>query len=191
MGTHIRIVVDAPARTGVPSPAAAADAIEALLRRYDATLSRFKPDSELCSLNDDPRATVPASELLRGAISAALDAAERTGGLVDPTVYDDLLTAGYRETWDQSRRLDLQAALAESDAPRRPAQPRPEQRWREISVDDEAGTITRPPGLHVDTGGTGKGHAADLAASLLDGYTTCAVDCGGDLRVGGDSGVES
>ena len=190
MGTHIRIVVDAPARTGVASPAAAADAIEALLRRYDAALSRFRPGSELCALNADPRATVPASELLRDAVSAALDAAERTDGLVDPTVYDDLLTAGYRDTWDQTRRLDLQSALAESDAPRHPARPRPEQRWREISVDDAAGTITRRPGLHLDTGGTGKGHAADLAAALLDGYTTWVVDCGGDLRVGGDSGVE-
>ncbi len=190
MGTHIRIVVDAPSRAGVDPPAQAADAIEELLRRYDDALSRFKPGSELCALNEDPRATVPASELLRSAVGAALDAAARTAGLVDPTVYDELLAAGYRETWDKARRLDLRAALAENDAPRRPARPRPEQRWREITVDDAAGTITRPPGLHLDTGGTGKGHAADLAAALLDGYTTWAVDCGGDLRVGGDSGVE-
>ena len=190
MGTHIRLVIDAPPRPDLPSPAEAADAIEAMLRDYDARLSRFKPDSELCALNADPRETVPASALLRSAIRAALDAAQRSDGLVDPTVYDDLLAAGYRDTWDTARRLPLRDALAACDAPRVPARPRPEQRWRSIRVDDAAGTITRPPGLHLDTGGTGKGHAADLGAAMLDGYTTWAVDCGGDLRVGGDSGVE-
>ncbi len=189
MGTHIRIVIDAPARDDVPAPAATADAIEALLRDYEATLSRFKPDSELSALNADPRPCVPASALLRGAITAALQAAELTDGLVDPTLHDELVVAGYAVSWDSARRLDLRAALAEVDAPRRSAAPRPDARWREVHVDDAAGAITRPPGLHLDTGGTGKGHAADLAAELLGGYTTWVVDCGGDLRVGGDSGV--
>ena len=189
MGTHIRIVIDAPARDDVPAPAATADAIEALLRGYEAALSRFKPDSELSALNADLRETVPASGLLRGAITAALQAAELTGGLVDPTLHDELVGAGYAESWDRERRLDLQTALADVGTPRGPAAPRPDARWREVRVDDAAGTITRPPGLHLDTGGTGKGHAADLAAELCGGYATWVVDCGGDLRIGGDSGV--
>ena len=37
--------------------------------------------------------------------------------------------------------------------------------------------------MRFDTGGTGKGLAADLLASRLDGRW--AIDCGGDIRVGG------
>jgi thiamine biosynthesis lipoprotein len=52
-------------------------------------------------------------------------------------------------------------------------------------VDEEAGTIARPPGLRFDTGGSGKGLAADLIADRLQGYSRFLVDCGGDIRIGG------
>lgn len=54
-----------------------------------------------------------------------------------------------------------------------------------MRVDDAAGTIDRPPGLRLDLGGSGKGHAADRVARLLSGADSWAIDCGGDLRVGG------
>ncbi len=189
MGTHIRLLIGPRARNDVPEPALVADRVEEFLRMYDRTLSRFKPESELCALNSDRRTSVPASDLLCSAIRAALEAAELSGGLVDPTVLEDLEDAGYRESWDTARRLELRAALRESPAPRRPAQARRDRRWRQIDVDGRTGTITRPPGLRVDTGGTGKGHAAELAGAMLSGYEHWAVDCGGDVRIGGDSGV--
>ena len=187
MGTHVRLLVGPPAPGG-PAPADAADAVETLLRDYDRRLSRFRPDSELNALNADPRPVVPASALLRSAVRAALSAAERTSGLVDPVVLDGMRAAGYETSWDTARRLDLREALVVAGPTRRPASPDLLGRWRHITVDDDAGTISRPPGLRIDTGGTGKGHAADLAAELLDGLTTWAVDCGGDLRIGGTAG---
>lgn len=51
-----------------------------------------------------------------------------------------------------------------------------------------AGTVTRPPGVRLDLGGTGKGYAADLAAAVLEGAGRWLVDCGGDLRTGGFEG---
>ena len=187
MGTDVRIVVGPPARPGLDPPGAAADAVEAFLRRYDETLSRFRPDSELSKLNADPREVVPASPLLRSALLAALEAAELTGGLVDPALLDGIEAAGYRASWEPRRRIGLRAALGEAPATRRAARPDPRFRWRLIVVDDATGTVRRPPGLRIDTGGTGLGHAADLAADLLDGYTHWMVDCGGDLRIGGDA----
>jgi thiamine biosynthesis lipoprotein len=188
MGSDVRIVVGPPVRAGVLSPPEAADAVEGLLREYDATLSRFRPDSELSRLNVDPREVVPASALLRAAVHAALEAAELSGGLVDPALLDGVEAAGYRGSFEPGRRLDLRRALREASGARRAAHPDPRARWRFISVDDVAGTVTRPVGLRLDTGGTGKGHAADLAAELLDGYAFWMVDCGGDVRVGGDGG---
>ena len=42
-----------------------------------------------------------------------------------------------------------------------------------------------PPGVAFDTGGTGKGLAADMVVDALRGYSRVVVDCGGDVRIGG------
>ncbi len=184
MGSDVRIVVGPPVRAGVPSPPEAADAVEALLREYDATLSRFRPDSELSRLNVDPREVVPASALLR----AASTPRSRPRSCPAASSTRRCSTASRRPaTAGRSSRLAGSTCAARCARPRgarRSAHPDPRARWRLISVDDVAGTITRPVGLRLDTGGTGKGHAADLAAELLDGYAYWMVDCGGDVRVG-------
>ncbi len=149
-------------------------------------LSRFKPDSELSQLNRDPRGTVPASPLMRRFVSAAIEVAELTGGLVDATLLDALERAGYAEDFDRARALPLAEAAAGSP---RPAAPSASARWREIAVDDSAGTITRPPGVRLDSGGVAKGLAADLVAPLLEAHASFAVNCSGDLRIGGVAGV--
>jgi thiamine biosynthesis lipoprotein len=45
--------------------------------------------------------------------------------------------------------------------------------------------VTRPPGLRLDPGGIAKGLLADLVGEPLADFATFAVDCCGDLRVGG------
>ena len=50
--------------------------------------------------------------------------------------------------------------------------------------------VTRPAGVRLDTGGCGKGLAADLAAERLGGYRTFVIDAGGDLRLGGERPLE-
>jgi FAD:protein FMN transferase len=151
-------------------------------------LSRFKPDSELSQLNRDRRETVPASPLMRRFVSAALEVAELTGGLVDATLLDALEQAGYADDFDSARALPLAEAGA-ATASFRPAAPSASARWREIVVDDSAGTITRPPGVRLDSGGVAKGLAADLVAPLLEGHASFAVNCCGDLRIGGKARV--
>ena len=190
MGTRVRILVGPPAREGVDAPEVAADRVEAFLRDYEARLSRFREDSELSLLNADPREEVPASELLRGAVRAAIEAAEISGGLVDPTLLGELQSVGYADRWTGEKRIDLGEALAGERPAAASACASPQQRWREIEVDDDAGVIRRPVGLQIDNGGSGKGHAADLASGLLDGYEHWAVDCGGDIRIGGETAVE-
>lgn len=160
-----------------------------LLERMDARLSRFDPHSELSRLNRDPRATVPASPLLRSAVRAACWAAERSGGLTDPTLLAALTAQGYGASLAGVAAPSLRAALAAAPA-RRAARPHPDARWRAIAVDGEHGTITRPPGLAIDTGGSTKGLAADAVAHLLAAQPRLVVDCGGDLRVRAPRPVE-
>ncbi len=183
MGSHVRLLIGEPGPGMAPAPAAADRAREFIVG-FDAALSRFKPDSELSALNADPRKCVPASELLRAAVKAGLTAAERSGGLVDPTLADEIESAGYVASRAGVPGAPLAVALGEAPA-RHPASPNPAARWRRFEVDDAAGTISRPPGVRFDTGGAGKGLAADLLAAQLRGYSRFIVDCGGDIRIGG------
>jgi thiamine biosynthesis lipoprotein len=183
MGSHVRLLIGEPGPGMAPAPAAAEQARQFVVE-FDAALSRFKPDSELCALNADTRRSVPASELLRQAVKAGLVAAKLSGGLVDPTLADEIESAGYTASRAGVPGAPLGAALEEAP-PRRSARPNPAARWQGFEIDDAAGTISRPPGLRFDTGGTGKGLAADLIASQLRGYSRFIVDCGGDIRIGG------
>ena len=175
MGTEMRLLVDEPAH---------ARWARSFLEDFDRRMSRFRADSELCALNRDPRREVPASPLLREAVRAALWAARTTDGLVDPTLVGPLERAGYAHSRAGEPPASLAMALATAPA-RRPASPNRAGRWRAIQVDDAAGVIRRPPGIAIDSGGTGKGLAADLVAERLGGSARFVVDCGGDLRVGG------
>lgn len=173
MGTWVRLLA---------SPGAPLDAARELIEALEARLTRFDPESELCRLNDDPREVVPASPELRAAVQAALDGAAATGGLADPTLLGALVKAGYDRSLTGRPRADLREALA-SAPPSRPAAPQRFAAWRLVRVEGEA--IVRPPGVRLDLGGSAKGHAADIAATMLAPYGPCAADLGGDLRVSG------
>src|SRR5690242_7673406 len=183
MGSHVRLLIGDPG-PGMAPAAEAAEQGRRFVEDFDRTLSRFNPNSELCRLNHDRRQRVPASELMRRAVEAGLLAAEWSEGLVDPTLLAEIEAAGYVASRAGMSGVPLADALADAPA-RHPASPRPEQRWRGFEVDDEAREIARPPGLRFDTGGTGKGLAADMLAANLRGYSRFIVDCGGDIRIGG------
>lgn len=184
MGSDVRLIIEAPLLHGLLPPVEAAGAQRVYIEDFARRLSRFRPDSELCALNADPSREAPASILLRTAVSAGLWAAQRSGGLVDPTLVGEIEAAGYETSKEGSTPVSLREALAAAPPPR-PARARADARWREIEVDHERGAVRRPAGLRIDTGGTGKGLAADAVAHRLRGYTRFVVDCGGDIAVGG------
>jgi thiamine biosynthesis lipoprotein len=184
-GSHVRLLIGDPLRDGLPSPEAMGIQLEFFLRLLHRKLTRFDPASELSVLNADPRPHLLASPTLLTAIDVALWAARRSDGLVDPTLVRELEEVGYAGSRADLAPAPLSDALASAPS-RRPARPWAASRWREIAVNLETRVVTRPPGVRIDTGGTGKGLAADLAADRLAGYATFAVDAGGDLRIGGE-----
>ena len=149
-------------------------------------LSRFLPDSELSRLNADPRETVPVSPLMADFLGAVRRAGERSDGLIDATLLPALRDAGYAASIS-GRDPGL---LRPTPTVARPAAPDSAARWREIAVDETAGTVTRPPGLEIDSGGVAKGWAADRAAAILEPAPTLAVECAGDIRIFGSAGAE-
>jgi thiamine biosynthesis lipoprotein len=182
-GSQCTVIVADPAR---PADAAAAVAMakRALLQWHDR-FSRFEPDSELSRMNRDQRGTVPVSPLMRRVIEAALIGARDTGGLVDATLGAEIERAGY-DAHLEGDGIPLRVALWLAP-PRVPASADPSQRWRQIVVDRRSGAVTRPAGVRLDPGGIAKGVFADELASLLAGFDAFALDCAGDIRLGGSA----
>jgi FAD:protein FMN transferase len=180
-GTTCAVLVSGYGPAGGPQDAAAA--ARRRLECWHQQFSRFDPASELSLLNADPRPTVPVSPMMARLAEAVVAAAEHTGGLVDATLVDAIEQAGYATNLD-SPPVPLSEALALAP-PRRPGGADPAGRWRQLRVDRGAGTVSRPPGLRLDSGGIAKGLFADALAPALAGHPSFAIDCGGDIRFGG------
>jgi thiamine biosynthesis lipoprotein len=161
------------------------DAREALLAWHDR-FTRFEPGSELSRLNADPRETVRVSTVMALFAEAVAAVAAYTGGLVDATLLDAIEEAGYRSDLRGSVPLPLALALA---PPRQPARPRAGSDRPRIEVDRLTHTVTRPPGVRFDSSGLAKGLFADLLGEQLRGHASFAVDCAGDMLLGGTAGI--
>lgn len=172
-------------------PAGSAPQAAQLARRrlesWHRQFSRFDADSELSRINNDPRGTIPVTAAMALFVKAALGAAALTGGLVDPTLVGELEAAGYAgDITDE--RMPLADALRWAPA-RRPAGADPRRRWREIRLDECARTLTRPPGLRLDSGGIAKGLVGDVLTAVLGRHAAFAIDAAGDIRFGGAAGL--
>jgi FAD:protein FMN transferase len=175
--------------TGDGRDKSAREAVELVRGRLCAwheRFSRFLADSELSRLNDDPRPEVPVSLLMARLAQTVGVAASMTGGLVDATLVEEIRAAGYAA--DLGEGVPLSTALALAPA-RRPASAADPARWQGIEVDLQRRVVTRPPGVKLDSGGLAKGLFADLLAQRLAGHASFAIDCAGDLAIGGTEAI--
>lgn len=148
--------------------------VEAWMRRVEAELSRFQPQSDLSRLNAVAGAAYRAGDILWQVTDLALATAQATGGRFDPTLGQALCAAGYDRSFDR---------LAPDEAAAAPSPHRPGA-WQDILLDAATHTITLPPDVALDLGGIAKGWAADQALHLLEPFGPALVDAGGDLAVG-------
>ena len=170
---------------GPRSARQAATAARRSLLAWHERFTRFEPDSELSLLNEDPRAEVPASELLVRLAGAVRAAGELSGGLVDATLAEEIEIAGYGEDLGEPLSPALALALAPPRRAARPAAAGRARRWREVEADAAPGIVRARPDVRIDSGGLAKGLFADVLAERLAGHAAFAVDCSGDLAVGG------
>lgn len=169
------------------SASAAALQARRSLELWHEQFSRFLPDSELSRLNEDPRREVPVSPLLARLVAAIGAAGRLSDGLVDATLIEPLRAAGYEHDFG-GEPLELSRALALAP-PRKSATANPLGAWRELDVDLRSGIVTRPPGLRIDSGGLAKGLFADVLAARLARHRSFAIDCAGDIAIGGRAGA--
>jgi thiamine biosynthesis lipoprotein len=143
---------------------------------YESRLSRFIPYSELSRLNNAKGRPMRVSPLLFSFVRACIDLARRSGGVFDPTLLHELEAAGY------DRTFDLVGPTRSRPAPAR------EATFADIRLDAPSRTIFLPPGLALDSGGLGKGWAADRLAAMLG--TPSLADAGGDIAARGRPAAE-
>src|SRR5689334_18768474 len=67
---------------------------------WERKLSRFRDDSELAELNRHSGGPAQVSDILWDVIKTALQAAQRSHGLVTPTILAELELAGYDCSFD-------------------------------------------------------------------------------------------
>lgn len=146
------------------------DAVVATFERAEATLSRFRDESELTQLNRRAPDEASASRDLVGALVAADRARRVTGGRFDPRIVDALERIGYLGVPQGSGEVSGAAA------------------WRGSRILHRRGR--RGPvalAVPVDLGGIGKGLALRWAARDLDRRLACEPALGGYLLdAGGD-----
>jgi thiamine biosynthesis lipoprotein len=109
-----------------------------------------------------------------------------TGGLVDATMVEQIEREGY--TRDLRDPLPLVRALALAPARKRAAASAARS-WQQLEVDVAAETVRRPAKVKLDSGGLAKGLFADITAASVAAHAGFAINCAGDIAVGGANGL--
>jgi thiamine biosynthesis lipoprotein len=187
MGTLVQVITAPGSDAGLVD--AALERVRKVFAREEARFSRFRPESELCRVNDRAGKRVRVSRSFAEVTRRALDAARATGGLFDPTVLPALRAAGYDRDFKEIASED--EGDPELDAIRRAFHELVIKdatscgAWRDVELRGEL--LRLPEGAELDFGGIAKGWTVDLAAQTLSDFAWAIVDAGGDLRIVGDT----
>jgi thiamine biosynthesis lipoprotein len=171
MGTDARIIFSGASRQAARSAAELA-AVE--IERLERALSLFRSDSDIVRLNRDGVLLAPTGDMFR-AVRLAVDVADATEGLFDPTV--QTLWEAYVDWFSTARGQDIPPqhlvakALQAVD-------------WRQIKLTDDSIVIGK--GQRITLNGLGQGYVTDRIANLLRdrGFSNVLVDLGEQRALG-------
>ena len=145
-------------------------------RRVDRLMSTYKPDSELSRVNARAaKAPVRVSRELYDLLATSIEYSKLTRGAFDVTY----ASVGYL--------YDYRAGVHPDDAAIEKALPG--VNWRHLQLLPKTTAVRfKRPGMRVDLGGIGKGHAVDRGIAVLQqrGVQRAMVNAGGDTRIIGD-----
>jgi FAD:protein FMN transferase len=173
MGT--KVAVELWADSAAEADGALAAAL-AEMRRIDALMSHYKPESQLSAINAGAAdAPVQVDPELFDLLEKALDFSRLTEGAFDITY----ASVGY--LYDYRKHIHPDAAAI--------ARALPGINWRHLELDPVRHTVRfQRPGMRIDLGGLAKGYAVDRVVALLKarGISHAYVQAGGDSYVLGD-----
>ncbi|MBS1120218.1 MAG: ApbE family lipoprotein [Deltaproteobacteria bacterium] len=162
--------------------AQAAEVVIKEMKRIDAVMTTWTPDSEVSRINtaagDKP---VAVSEETFAVIDRAQDIAKRTRGIFDITV------GAFKGLWKFDQ--DMDGTLPDpGEVKKRLAS----IGYKDIVLDKAKHTVfLRRKGMSITLGGIAKGYAVDKCVKLLHdlGFTSFMVQAGGDMYIAGKKGT--
>src|SRR5512139_88934 len=151
---------------------AAIEAVLADMRRIDALMSTYKPDSEISRVNDNAaKGPVAVTAELFGLLQTAQQYSALSKGAFDITYASVGYLYDYRQHFHPDEKT-IAAALPAVD-------------YRQLRLDAQKRTVAfGKPGMRIDLGGIAKGYAVDRGIQILKdrGFAHAMVNAGGDTR---------
>jgi thiamine biosynthesis lipoprotein len=173
MGTRIVVELWADERAAGDS---AIDAVMDEMRRIDASMSTYKPDSEVSRVNKlAAHQPVKISAELFELLNTALEYSRITDGAFDITYASVGFMYDFRARIHPDEK-QIAAAL-------------PAVNYRHLLLDRATGSVRfSRSGVRIDLGGIAKGYAVDRGIGILQrrGIKHALVSAGGDSRIIGD-----
>ncbi|WP_233566582.1 FAD:protein FMN transferase [Cohnella endophytica] len=150
---------------------ASIDRAFAAFRKVEDACSRFSQDSELMIACRRIAAPVPVSSYLFEPLRFALEIAEWTNGVFDPTVGKTMEECGFNRHYLSGEVIESFADASVT--------------YRDIVMDEHNRTLYLKKPMVIDLGAVAKGFAIDLASRELQRFERFVVNAGGDLYAGG------
>lgn len=149
---------------------AAVLAAEDKIRELEALWSVTDENSDIYAVNHSAGQTVTIDQKTAELVSFALDMAEKTNGVLEPTIYPVLTAWGF--TTGENRiptEIELAGLLDKVG-------------YEKVKLNENQ--IQTEPGSMIDMGAVGKGYAGDEAAQVLRerGITAALLDIGGNIQ---------
>ncbi|MDQ1305335.1 MAG: FAD:protein transferase [Actinomycetota bacterium] len=168
MGTSCHVIAHGGGEAAVAE-------IVADIERLAALWTRFDDASEVSRLNAAVGRRMSVTADTRRLAQRALLGWQLSGGRFDPFQVDRMPVVGYGQDFDALATVDPPTKLTV----RRTRPP--------VVIDPRRNTVLVTAGNGLDSGGIGKGFAADLAAgaALRRGVRSVLVNLGGDLKCAG------
>ncbi len=179
MGTSYRVTI--PRLPAGVSREAVRRQVREVLDHVDATMSTYRPDSEVSRFNRaEPGVWIPVSAGTSKVAAAAIDMAWRTEGAFDPTIGPLVDLWGFGSAGPFKRVPDAGSVAAVRNQIGYPAL---EERRESPAL------RKRKYGLQIDLSGIAEGFAADELAGTLDHLSIpdFLIELGGEVRCRGGS----
>ena len=144
-----------------------------LIEEVESLWSVTEETSEIYQANHSGGQTVSLSDTTVDLLSFTLEMAEKTGGVLDPTIYPVLTAWGFTTDKKQVPSQEEIARLLEKVD------------YSRIQL--EGNLLTVPEGMELDLGAVGKGYAGDLVAEKLKEYgiESAILSLGGNIQAVG------
>ncbi len=146
------------------------------IAEFEKQFSRFLPDSELSTFNQQAGQLVPVTPPFYALLTTAKELSRKTGGLYNPFILPSLQKAGYVGSWPTPNVFKKQLNYSQRAS---------NVKIEQLLLQKNAAHI--PANTALDFGGCGKGYLLDELADLLDahGIKNYWLSLGGDIVCNG------